>query len=83
MHPLVKSGAMITSLKISLIAFATGRSSGRLQMIIPPKGACLSVAKAFSHASRKSGSLPTPQGLVCLRIATVGSENSSIKSAAR
>jgi hypothetical protein len=77
------SGAMITSLKISLIAFATGRSSGRLQMMMPPNGACLSVANAFNHASRKSGSLPTPQGLVCFRIATVGSKNSSIRSGRR
>jgi hypothetical protein len=45
--------------------------SGRLVMMIPPKGACLSVANALSHASRRSGSLPTPHGFVCLRIATV------------
>ena len=47
--------------------------------IMPPKGACLSVAKAFSHASRKSSSVPTPQGLVCFKIATVGSSNSAIR----
>ena len=48
------SGAMITSLKISLIAFARDSSIGRLQMMTPPNGACLSVANAFSHASRRS-----------------------------
>ena len=42
-------------------------------MMMPPNGACLSVAKALSQASRRSGSLPTPHGLVCFRIATVGS----------
>ena len=46
---------MITSLKISLIARARSSVSGRLQMMMPPKGACLSVANAFSHASRKIG----------------------------
>jgi hypothetical protein len=50
-------------------------------MMMPPKGACLSVAKALSHASAlRSGSLPTPHGLVCLRMATVGSVNSSMSS---
>ena len=73
---------MITSLKISLMAFASDSLIGRLQMMIPPNGACLSVAKAFSHASRKSGSLPTPHGFVCFRIATVGSANSEIRFAA-
>ena len=72
-------GAMMTSLKISLMAFASGSSIARLQTMIPPNGACLSVANAFSHASRRSGSVPTPQGLVCFRIATVGSSNSPIK----
>src|SRR5947209_20450476 len=38
------SGAMMTSLKISLMALATGSSIGRLQMMIPPNGARLSVA---------------------------------------
>ena len=44
---------------------------GRLQTMTPPKGACRSVSKAFSQASRRSSSpsaQPTPQGLVCLRI---------------
>ena len=62
----------MTSLKISLIALASASSIGRLQTMMPPNGACLSVANAFSHASRKSGSLPTPHGFVCFRIATVG-----------
>ena len=34
-----KSGAMITSLKISLMARASSSVRGRLQMMIPPKGA--------------------------------------------
>ena len=72
------SGAMMTSLKISLMARASGSVSGRLQIMMPPKGACLSVAKALSHATFRSGSDPTPHGLVCFRIATVGSGNSSI-----
>ena len=45
-------------------------------MIIPPKGACLSVANALFHALRRSASEPTPHGLVCFSIATVGSSNS-------
>ena len=43
----------MTSLKISLIALASASVIGRLQMIMPPNGACLSVANAFSQASRK------------------------------
>ncbi len=35
----------MTSLKISEIALASARVSGRLQIMMPPKGACLSVAK--------------------------------------
>ena len=77
-----KSGAMMTSLKISLTSRASASVSGRLQMMMPPKGACLSVANALSHASRRSGSLPTPQGLVCLRMATVASSNSPMSCAA-
>ena len=73
---------MITSLKISEIAFASASVTGRLQMMIPPKGACLSVANALSQASRKSGAEPTPHGLVCLRIAAAGFENSEMSSAA-
>ena len=66
---------MITSLKISEIALASASVIGRLQMMMPPNGACLSVANAFSQASRRSGSEPIPQGFVCLRIATVGLVN--------
>jgi len=73
---------MMTSLKISQIALARSRVTGWLQMMTPPNGACLSVANAFSHASRRSESVPTPQGLLCLRIATVGLENSEIRAAA-
>ena len=76
------SGAMITSLKISRSLWRAGSSSGRLQMMMPPNGACLSVANALSQAARKSASLPTPHGLVCLRIATVGASNSAIRFAA-
>ncbi len=60
------------------MALASASVSGRLQMMIPPNGACLSVANALSHAFFKSASEPTPHGFVCLRIATVGSTNSSI-----
>ena len=77
-----KSGAMITSEKISLIALANGSSIERLQTMIPPKGACLSVANAFSQALRRSTSEPTPHGFVCFKIATVGCENSAIRSVA-
>ena len=40
----VKSGATITSLKISAIASAHGPFKGWFTAMIPPKGACLSVA---------------------------------------
>src|SRR5256885_9210 len=59
------SGAIITSLKISLITLASDSSISRLQIMMPPKGACLSVANALSQAWRRSESLPTPHGLVC------------------
>src|SRR5439155_809877 len=54
-------------------------SISRLQIMMPPKGACLSVANAFSQAWRRSESLPTPHGLVCFKIATVASSKSQIK----
>ena len=73
------SGAIITSLKISLITLASDSSISRLQIMMPPKGACLSVANAFSQAWRRSESLPTPHGLVCFKIATVASSKSQIK----
>ena len=52
--------------------------------MMPPNGACLSVANALSHASRKLAPWPTPHGFVCFRIASVGgsSANSAIKFAA-
>ena len=80
----VKSGATITSLKISAMASAQGRSSGWLTTIIPPKGACLSVAKAFSQASRSVLPWAAPQGLECLRMARVGAApaNSAARAAA-
>jgi hypothetical protein len=53
---------MITSLKISEMARASASSTGRLAMMMPPKGAERSVAKAFSQASERFSSLPTPQG---------------------
>ena len=68
----MNSGATMTSLKISAIPSAHPGSSGRFVAIIPPKGAWRSVANAFSHASHKVTPCPTPQGLVCLRMATVG-----------
>ena len=61
------------------MTLAIDSSRGRLHTITPPKGACLSVSNAFSHASLKlspSSAQPTPQGLVCLSIATVGLTNS-------
>ncbi len=58
-----KSGAMMTSLKISLTSRARASVSGRLQMMIPPNGACLSVANALSQASRRSGSAADAAGI--------------------
>ena len=78
----LNSGAMMTSLKISEIARARASSTGRLAMMMPPKGAARSVAKAFSQAKARFSSLPTPHGLVCLRIATVGFPNSLIRRVA-
>ena len=46
---------MMTSLKISLMARASGSVRVRLQMMMPPKGACLSVAKALSQAALQVG----------------------------
>ena len=78
------SGATMTSLKISAIAWAHSRSSTPFTAMMPPKGACRSVAKAFSHAARKLGPCPMPHGFVCLRIASVGGSpaNSPINAAA-
>jgi hypothetical protein len=76
----VKSGATMTSLKISATASAQSKSSGRLTAMMPPKGACRSVASAFSQASRNVAPWPAPQGLVCLKMASVGGW--SAKSAA-
>ena len=76
---LSKSGAIIMSVNISAITLANASSKGRLQTITPPKGACLSVSKAFSHASLNpspSSAQPTPHGFVCFKIATVGLKNS-------
>ena len=69
----------MTSLKISAMASAHAPSSGRFTAMMPPNGACLSVANALSHASRKFAPWPTPHGLVCFKIASVGgsSENSA------
>ena len=36
-------------------------------MMMPPNGACLSVANALTQASRRSGSEPTPHGFVCFQ----------------
>jgi hypothetical protein len=79
-----KSGATMTSLKISEIAAAQSASRVLLVAIIPPKGAWLSVAKALSQASRKLAPCPTPQGFVCFRMARVGASfsNSAINAAA-
>ena len=79
-----KSGATITSLKISAIASAQAASSVRFTAMMPPNGACLSVANALSQASRNVFPCPTPQGFVCLRIASVGESfsNSVIRAAA-
>jgi hypothetical protein len=78
------SGATMTSLKISAMAVAHAPSSGWFTAMMPPKGACLSVANALSHASRRFAPWPTPHGLVCFRIASVGasSRNSAMSAAA-
>ena len=54
----VKSGATITSLKISAIASAQAASSARFTAMMPPNGACRSVANALSQASRRLVALP-------------------------
>src|SRR2546429_3474569 len=61
------SGAIITSLKISLMTLASDSSISRLQMMMPPKGACLSVANAFSHARSEehTSELQSRLHLVC------------------
>ena len=53
--------------------------------MMPPNGACRSVANALSQASRRFAPWPTPQGFVCLRIASVGASfrNSAIKCGRR
>ena len=76
-----KSGATITSLKISAIASAHGKSSVRLTAMMPPNGACRSVANARSQASRKCAPWPTPHGFVCLRMASVGGRPKTRRSA--
>ena len=70
---------MITSVKISAIVLASAPSSVWFTTMIPPNGACRSVAYAFSHASMRLSALATPQGFVCFRIATVGRSNSPIR----
>ncbi len=65
---------MIISVKIESIAFAVSKSKGALQRTIPPKGETLSVEKAFKYASFIVEALATPQGMVCLKMAQVGSE---------
>ena len=62
----------MTSLKISAMAAAHAPSSGWFTAMMPPNGACLSVANALSHASRKFAPWPTPHGFVCFKIASVG-----------
>ena len=79
----VYSGAMMISVKISEMTRAVASSKGLFMTITPPKGACLSVSKALSHASRsESDETPTPHGLVCLSIARAGLRNSVMRSAA-
>jgi len=75
----VKRGAMITSVKISLIRLARSSPSVWLTMMMPPNGACRSVAYALSQAATSVSALPTPQGFVCFRMATVGRSNSPIR----
>jgi hypothetical protein len=48
-------------------------------MMMPPNGACRSVAYAPAHASSSVSALATPHGFVCFRIATVGRSNSPIR----
>ena len=77
------SGAMMTSVKMALSTRARPSVIGRLTTITPPKGACVSVSKAFCHALRRSSSSwPTPQGFVCFKMPTVGRRNWVISSAA-
>lgn len=64
---------MMTSVKMALSTRARPSVIGRLTTITPPKGACVSVSKAFCHALRRSSSSwPTPQGFVCFKMPTVG-----------
>jgi len=61
------------SVKMLLIRVAVSRSSERFTITIPPKGASVSVAKAFVYASANFSPLPMPQGLQCFTIMAVGS----------
>jgi len=78
------SGATMTSLKISAMASAHAPSSVWFTAMMPPNGACLSVANALSHASRRFAPWPTPHGFVCFKIAVsaLPRENSAMSAAA-
>ena len=66
------SGAMITSVKISMIARAASASSLRLSATMPPIRRGGSQASAFGRRSTRSAPSATPQGLACLMMTTGG-----------
>jgi hypothetical protein len=65
-----------------LISAAVSVSISRLHINTPPNAETGSQASAAFHASMIESLLAIPQALVCLRIANVGSSNSSISATA-
>jgi hypothetical protein len=65
----VASGAMMTSVKMSVIARAASASSVRLSATMPPKADVVSQASALRYAATRLSPSATPHGLACLMMA--------------
>ena len=65
-------GATTTSKKISAMRRAVSPSTGRLRATMPPKAETGSPRKASSNAVARSPRSDSPQGIVCLTMATAG-----------
>ncbi len=72
----------MTSLKIAVIRSAAAASSTRFAATMPPNAETGSQRSAASHASASVAAEATPQGLACLTMTMVGSENSATHSKA-
>jgi hypothetical protein len=71
-----KSGAMTTSVKISVRARAAASSTVRLKATTPPKAETGSVECARRYASAGEEPVPTPAGFMCLMTAQAVSSKS-------